>query len=356
MAKKPSKSKSAKSTAKSNSKKSRSLKQKFVVFFKKPTPEFFHKSFKRSYREDYVRRETPTPGIMHHILSSFKIIFKNWRLFLPLLIIVVIFNVLFTGIMSESSYQQFQSALDESSEYVTGGSLDNVAKAGLLLISTVTTGGLSEDTTESATVFAVLSFMIIWLVTIFLLRHRLAGKKVKLRDGLYNAMTPLISSFVVFLVALIQCIPIFLLIIAYSAAVQTKFLATPFYALVFFIFTAVMILISGYLLSSSIMAFVAVSAPGLYPMRALRAASELMIGRRTKFILRFIALIFAIAIVWVIVMLPLVLFDLWMKTFEWTANIPFIPICLNIMTCFTFIYVTTYLYLYYRWMLNYEEE
>ena len=100
----------------------------------------------------------------------------------------------------------------------------------------------------------------------------------------------------------------------------------------------------------------AVSAPGLYPFKALHTASDLMMGRRIKFILRIVALFFAMIVVWVIVMLPLILFDLGMKNFEWTKEIPFVPICLTAMTCFTGIYITAYLYLYYRWMLNYEEE
>ena len=314
-----------------------------------------HKSFRRSYREDY-KRETPVPGIMAHIFATFKILFKNWRLFLPLLILAVVLNAVFVGIMSESSYTQFQEILDETSVQVAGNDIGNVAKAGLLLISTITTGGLSGESSEAAIVFGVIIFLLIWLVTIFILRHRLAGHKVKLRDGLYNAMTPLISTFLVFATAVIQCIPIFLLIIVYSAAVQTEFLSTPFYALVFFIFAALMILLSGYLLSSSLIAFVAVSAPGLYPMKALHTASDLMMGRRVKFIIRLVALVLALVILWVIIMLPLILFDLWMKTFEWTAGIPFIPICLTIMTSFTCIYVTAYLYLYYRWMLDYEEK
>ena len=41
-----------------------------------------HKSFKRSYREDY-QRDLEVPGIMYHIFASFKIVFKNWKLFLP---------------------------------------------------------------------------------------------------------------------------------------------------------------------------------------------------------------------------------------------------------------------------------
>ncbi len=314
-----------------------------------------HKSFKRSYREDY-RRDIEVPGIMYHIFATFKVLFKNWKLFLPLLIIVVILNVVLVGIMSESTYVQFQDVLDQTTVEIAGGDIGNVAKAGMLLISTVTTGGLSGESSEAAIVFGVIIFLIIWLTTIFLLRHRLADHKIKLRDGLYNAMTPLVSTFVVFAIAVAQCIPIFLLIIVYSAAVQTDFLATPFYALVFFIFAALMVLLSGYLLSSSLIALVAVSAPGLYPMKAISAASDLMMGRRTRFILRIVALLIALAIIWVIVMLPLIVFDLWMKTFEWTEGIPFIPVCLNIMTCFTAMYITAYLYLYYRWMLNYDEK
>ena len=327
----------------------------FSRFKKSPNRVNPHKSFRRSYREDY-KRELEVPGIMYHVFASFRVIFKNWKLFLPLLIIVAVLNVVLVGIMSESSYTQFQDVLDQTSAQVAGGDVGNVAKAGLLLISTVTTGGLSGESSEAAVVFGVIIFLIIWLTTIFLLRHRLAGHKVKLRDGLYNAMTPLVSTFVVFAIAVVQCVPIFILIIVYSAAVQTDFLATPFYALMFFIFAALMILLSGYLLSSSLIALVAVSAPGLYPIRAMHAASDLMMGRRVRFILRLVALILALAIVWVIVMLPLILFDLWMKTFEWTAGIPFIPVCLNIMTCFTAIYITAYLYLYYRWMLNYDEK
>ena len=314
-----------------------------------------HRSFKRSYREDYVRG-LEVPGMMYHIFATFRIIFKNWKLFLPLMVIAVILNALFVGIMDEANYVQFQDIMDQTSVEVAGGDIGNVAKAGLLLISTVTTGGLSGESSEAAVVFGVLIFLVLWLTTIYLLRHRLAEHEVKLRDGLYNAMTPLISTLLVFVVAVIQCIPIFLLVVVYSAAVQTEFLATPFYALVFFIFAALMIILSAYLLSSSLIALVAVSAPGLYPFKALHTASDLMMGRRVKFILRLVALLIMLVIMWVVVMLPLILFDMWMKQFEWTAGVPFVPVCLTTMTCFTAMYITAYLYMYYRWMLNYEEE
>ncbi len=254
--------------------------------------------------------------------------------------------------MNQSDYADYQDILDQTSMQVAGGDIGSFAKAGLLLISTVTSGGLSGESSESAMVFTVIIFLTIWLVTIFLIRHIKAGHPVKLRDALYNSMAPLISSFIILVITILQCIPIIILIVVLSAAVQTDFLSTPFYALVFFIFAVVMIIISGYLLSSSIIALVAVSAPGLYPMRALRASSDLMMGRRTKFIIRLIALIITLVLVWVIFMMPMILFDLFMKQWEWTTSIPFVPVCLVIITCFSVIYVTAYLYLYYRWLLD----
>lgn len=257
-----------------------------------------HKSFKRTYREDY-QRDLNVPGVMEHIARSFEMLFRNWRVFLPLLGVAVVISLLTMG---------------------TSGILDEVTGA-----------------------FGAIVFLIIWLTTIFLVRHIKAGHKVTVRDGLYNAMTPLISTGVVLIVALVQCVPIFLLIIAYSAAVQTHFLSTPFYALVFFVFAAVMVLISGYFLSSSLIALVAVSAPGLYPLRALSTATELMMGRRVRFVLRLVALLIIIVLMWAAVVLPLS-----------ALNLPqaVLVVIEMIMACFTGMYATVYLYLYYRWMLD----
>lgn len=310
-----------------------------------------HKTFKRTYREDYLR-ELEMPGMLHHIFATFKMIFKNWKLFLPFLILMVVVSVALAGIMNEETYRKFQEAVEQTSAQAGTKEIGNFAKAGIVLFSVITAGGFTNTSSETAVIFGILMFLVIWLVTIFIVRYKLAKREIKLRDALYNAMTPLLSSFVIFVVALIQCIPIFVLAIAFSAAVQTNFLAMPFYALLFLAFAILMILVSSYLLSSSLIALVAVSAPGLYPVRALKTASELMMGRRVRFVLRLIALMIVIAIMWFVVMMPLILFDFGMKNFAWASSIPFIPICLLVMSYFTMIYISVYLYLYYRWLLK----
>ncbi len=314
-----------------------------------------HKSFRRSYREDY-RRETVTPGLLSHAMITFKTIFKYWRTFLPFIALMVFLYIFFVGLMNEEFYQQFQTEIDQTSEEISGGRLGNFAKSGLILISTVMTGGLNTGMDDTQVTFTIGLFLIMWLVTIFLLRHFFAGEKPKLRDGLYNALGPLLSTLLVFMIIFVQIIPIMLVIITYSAAVATNFLDTPFYALVYFLFAATMALISGYLVSSSIMGLVAVTAPGIYPLTALFAAADMMQGRRMKFILRLFYLLLVVVLVYIIVMLPIIMLDLWLKSI-WTAiaSWPIVPFCLLIVTCFVFIYLATYIYLYYRWLLDNRE-
>lgn len=314
-----------------------------------------HRSFRRSYREDY-NRELEVPGLLSHTMQTFKTIFKHWKLFVPLILLIVLLNVFLVGLMSEESYVQFQNTIDTTSKNLSVGEIGTFARSGLLLLSTITTGGLSQGMTEVQQVFAVLLFIITWLTTIYLLRHLLAGQQVKLRDGLYNALAPLLSSLVVALVIFLQAIPIMIVIITYSAAVSTDFLSTPFYALIYFIFAALLTLLSVYLISGSVIALVAVSAPGLYPMRALHTASDLIAGRRVRLIIRLFYLMITLVIVWIFVMLPLIALDLWLKSiWDWLAGFPFVSFELLIMTCFSVVYVTAYIYLYYRRMLEYEE-
>ncbi len=302
-------------------------------------------------------RQTSTPGLLSHAMVTFKTIFSHWRTFFLLIGLMVVGYIVAVGLMSEDFYLQVQETIDDAGLELAGGEIGNFAKAGMLLLSTITTGGLNVGMNDTQTIFTVILFLILWLVTIYLLRHFFAGRKPKLRDALYNALGPLLSTFVVFVVIFIQAIPIILVIITYSAALTTNFLSSPFYALIYFIFAAVMILLSSYLFSSSLLALAAVTAPGMYPLSAIFAASDLAAGRRIRIILRILYLIFVVGFVYVITMMPVILLDLWLKaTWESLAGWPIVSFFLIIVTCFAFIYASTYLFLYYRWLLDYKEQ
>lgn len=310
-----------------------------------------HKSFHRTYHEDYDR-SLNLPGLMHHAAATFALLFKHWRLFLPLVLLSTVLSILLIGLLSEETYVQFQDAIDQTAN----GELNNAARASLLLISTITTGGLTNGMSEVQQVFVILLFIVAWLVTIYLLRHLLAGQHPKLRDGLYNALTPLIPSVMLAVVLLVDLVPIALVVIIYSHAASTNFLSTPFYAFAFFIFALLLIILSLYLAARTFIALIAVSAPGVYPLDALRASSDLVMSRRIRILLRVFYLVPVLAIIWAVIMLPLIALDLQLKAnVSWLAGTPVIPFIMVFMTCCTVVYFSAYSYLFYRRLLDYDE-
>lgn len=310
-----------------------------------------HRSFRRTYREEW-QDDFEAPSFLTHAGETFALIFKNWKLFLPVVSLAVLIIILFVGLLSQSSIDTARTTILENSDSFTSrGDLGSFATAALLLLSTISTGGLSDG---SLFILVVL-FLIIFLISTHIARLRLSGKKVDLRSALFSSMTPLLSTLTIVILILAELIPIFIVIIFTSAAVKTGFLATPFYALLFAAFATAMILLSGYLLSHSVLALVATSAPGVYPGTALSTTRDIVFGRRLRFIFRLIFLVFVVAFIYVIIMLPVILIDTAMKSaFDFLANVPVISFFLLFSTCFVFVYISIYLYLFYRRLLDYE--
>lgn len=311
-----------------------------------------HHSFHRSYREDYDRG-LKAPGLVAHAMSTLKILFKNWKLFGGLLVIIVLMNVFCVGLMNESTYITMQDSIDESSELLNYGEVGRVAKSAILLINNIASGGLTEDMKDIQPALAFFFVAVTLLVTIYFLRHLLAGNRPRIRDGLYNALAPLISVMLSIGLIFIHLIPVFIFLILYSTAIQTEFLSEPLYAFLFWLLSALLILLSAYLLPVSILSLMAVTVPGIYPMHAMNAVTDLVQGRRTKFIIRLAFGVLFLAVIWVIIMMPIIWLDLVLKqNVEWLEGIPIVPFFFQLMSTFTVIYASAYVYLFYRRMLD----
>ena len=317
-----------------------------------------NRSFKRSYYEDY-QRKTELPSLTSQASAAFKMFFKFWKIFLPLLLIFVGLYILLIGAMSENTLADVKANVEQTNKDVADGKIGTVGKAGLTLLGIISTGGLTTMN-DAQIVIAVLLFTIIWLVTIYLARHLLAGhQEIKMRDGFYSALSPLVSTLVVGLIIFLEAVPIMLTIIVFQVALTTEFLSTPFYALLFFMFAALMITLSLYLLSSSFFAIIVVSAPGLYPLTAVRMAKNLIMGRRLRFLIRVFYLVIIVALLYLLLLMPAIIFDGALKAqFAWLAEskIPFVAIIQLTITVFIFIYLSIYFYLFYRALLDYNDD
>lgn len=317
-----------------------------------------HRSFKRSYYEDY-QRKTELPSLTSQASAAFKMFFKFWKIFLPLLLIFVGLYIFLIGAMSENTLADVKANVEQTNKDVADGKIGTVGKAGLTLLGIISTGGLTTMN-DAQVVIAVLLFTIIWLVTIYLARHLLAGhQEIKMRDGFYSALSPLVSTLVVGLIIFLEAVPIMLTIIVFQVALTTEFLSTPFYALLFFMFAALMITLSLYLLSSSFFAIIVVSAPGLYPLTAVRMAKNLIMGRRLRFLIRVFYLVIIVALLYLLLLMPAIILDGILKAqFAWLADskIPFVAIIQLTITVFIFIYLSIYFYLFYRALLDYNDD
>ena len=317
-----------------------------------------HRSFKRSYYEDY-QRKTELPSLTSQASAAFKMFFKFWKIFLPLLLIFVGLYIFLIGAMSENTLADVKANVEQTNKDVADGKIGTVGKAGLTLLGIISTGGLTTMN-DAQVVIAVLLFAIIWLVTIYLARHLLAGhQEIKMRDGFYSALSPLVSTLVVGLIIFLEAVPIMLTIIVFQVALTTEFLSTPFYALLFFMFAALMITLSLYLLSSSFFAIIVVSAPGLYPLTAVRMAKNLIMGRRLRFLIRVFYLVIIVALLYLLLLMPAIILDGVLKAqFAWLAEskIPFVAIIQLTITVFIFIYLSIYFYLFYRALLDYNDD
>jgi hypothetical protein len=94
---------------------------------------------------------------------------------------------------------------------------------------------------------------------------------------------------------------------------------------------------------------VVATLPGMYPMKALRNAGDLVLGRRVRILLRWAWMFLVVVVAWAVVLIPLILIDQWLKGI-WPAfgSVPFIPVLLAVFGTLSVIWLSCYVYLLYR--------
>lgn len=324
---------------------------KLIKPIKKKLDEYLkrrpHRSFLLTRRRDY-RRSMKMPGFIAFTKYVNKLLWSNRKVFLLLVLVYAVLTALMVGMSSQETYTALQSTVKDTGGDIVSGSFGSLGQAGILFLSSIN-GGLSGTLSEIQQIFALILFIMAWLSCVWLLRNILANRKVKLRDGLYNAGAPILPTFLVSFMVLLQLLPLAIAIIGYSAAATTGLLENGIEAMLFWAAAGLLTLLSIYLLTGTIFALIIITLPGMYPMAAIRAASDLVVGRRLRIITRFIWMFVYALSAWAIVMIPIILLDSWLKdiwpAIEW---LPIVPIFILAMTSLTTVWVSTYVYLFYR--------
>lgn len=264
------------------------------------------------------------------------------------MIILYALIIIFLGIItSQSTYDSIGKLVSESLGKIFDGGVGQLLNAGMLTFSS-----LAIDTTslraEQGVMLALLVLMT-WLTAVWLLREILLGLKPKLRDGLYNATAPLISTSVVLLILLIQLSPVGIMALAYSALVSVYILTEGFGMMLFGLLAASVLTLVLYWVTSTIIALVVVALPGMYPLRAIQAASDLVVGRRLRIMLRIVWAFVYSSVIWCVVMVSLVLLERGLSSkLKWLESVPIVPFAGAFMMALLFVWLAAYIYLLYR--------
>ncbi|MCA9340825.1 MAG: hypothetical protein KDA17_07965, partial [Candidatus Saccharibacteria bacterium] len=228
------------------------------------------------------------------------------------------------------------------------GDFGPLAQAGLLLAASVSSG-LTPDVTQAQSVIGSLAALFGWLATVWALRTVLAGHKPRLRDALYNSGSPVLATVLVSFVAVIQLLPAAIALIIYTAAQTSGMLENGISAMLVWVSVSLLCILSLYWISSTFIALVVVTLPGMYPLRAVRAAGDLVVGRRLRVLYRLLWMIFVVVAVWILLMIPIILFDDWIKKLVAAVSwLPIVPLSIISLSAATLVFTSSYIYLLYR--------
>ena len=305
-----------------------------------------HRSFRQTRWRDYAR-SLRLPGYIAFTNIVNRTLLKQKRTFLLLVVVYAAIMIILGGITSQDVYGQISDLLNASSSELLNGGLNSLGQAGLLLVSTFATG--PGNLTTDQQIYLGFALLLVWLTTVWMHREFMLGRKPKLRDGLYNSGAPVVSTITIVLILVLQLVPVGLVALMYAGLSSVGLVADGFGAMLFWVFAMVVTALVLYWVTSTVIALVVVTLPGMYPLQAMKASGDLVVGRRLRIAYRLAWGQLIVLLAWLIVFVPLILLDTWLKSI-WSPfeKVPLLPIIAAFTSAATVVWLASYVYLLYR--------
>lgn len=322
-----------------------------IVKVKKRRSDFLkrrpHRSFRLTRRRDYARSWN-LPGYWSFTNEVRLLLWSSRWLFVKFIVLYSIFSFIVIGLLSQDNIELLGKSVNQLGGNVVAGELSGLVQ-NFAIFTGVFSGAFSQSLTESQQVYSGLMFLIGWLTAVWLLRQILAGhKKIKLRDGLYSSGSPLVSTFLILMVLMVQLLPFAIAVVAYGAADSVDIFSDVLFTTMFWIVELLLVVVSAYWITSTAIALVVVTLPGMYPLKSLKASSDLVIGRRLRILYRLAWLLVSVLVLWAIVLLPAILIN----QIDLLSDVPIVPIVVLLLNSATLLWTSSYIYLLYRKLVS----
>jgi len=305
-----------------------------------------HRSFRLTRRRDYVR-SLKIEGYIAFTLYVNRLFRQHWKMFGLMVLIYAFIMGLLGAITSQDTYSSIDSLLQDSTKDLFGKGIGQLGQAGLIALSAFASA--SGNLQPAQSVYMVITLIFAWLATVWLLREILLGRKPKLRDGLYNSGAPVLSLMCVVVVLVVQLIPIGLIVLVYAALSSIGLVSGGFGSMLFWLIAIVIATMVLYWITSTIIALVVVTLPGVYPFHALKLSGDLVVGRRLRIMLRLLWGLLIAVLTWAVVLIVAILLDNWVKLLlPAIKDLPFVPYIGALTVAFAVVWYASYVYLFYR--------
>lgn len=283
-----------------------------------------------------VKHPIKLPNVWRLTKLTSQTLWQHKGLFIGITLVYGLLNVILAQGLSGGTDV---STLKDTLNQIFTGHLGSLASG--LSVFVVLVGSAGNNSNPTAAAYQLFLALIASLAIIWALRQVLAGTRIRVRDGYYRGMYPLIPFMLVLIVVGLQLIPLLIGSSLYSLVVTNGIAVLFVEKLVWALLFAVLALLSLYMMSSSVFALYIVTLPDMTPMKALRSARELVRYRRWTVLRKILALPLVLLIIAAIIMLPIII---WLT--------PLARYVFFLLTMFSLAGIHAYMYTLYRELLN----
>jgi len=257
-----------------------------------------HKSFRLGKRV----KGKKILGAFRLFAASVGILRQNWKVFLGIVLVFGVLNALLVqGFSAAGNVNDTKSNLDQA---LTGNWSQLVSSLTVFIYLLGSSGNTASPTARA---YQLMLALVVSLALIWVLRQVYVGQKVRVRDGFYQGMSPLVPFVLVLLVIFLQLIPMALGLMLYGIVVGNDVAASFVEQILWAIFAFSMSLVTLYMISSSLFALYIVTLPDMTPLKALRSARQLAANRRWAVLRKVFFLPLALVVLAAIIVLPFIL-------------------------------------------------
>jgi len=244
----------------------------------------------------------PLPKARHLFATTVRQLWQHKRLFGGIILIYGLLNLLLVrGLSGSSNLGALKSLLDSITTGFTGKLITSLAGFGYLL-ATSGSGNAQTSSLYQSILFIVCSLAFIWA-----LRQVLAKHVVRIRDGFYEGMYPLIPFMLILLMLCVQLVPMLVGGGLYQRVMASGIAVHLWEKALWIVLFIVLAVWSLRMLVGTVFALYIVMLPNMTPFRALRSAKQLVYGRRLLVLRKLVFLPVCMLLLAILVEVPLIL-------------------------------------------------